>query len=91
MVTVYGEDCASEKSVRNGSAHFCASVSLVYDPRPGQANTVIMVDLIDKLDDLVRNDWCVTLRMLAVKMDVSIGTVWPIVHDRLSNQKVCVQ
>ncbi|GFY37525.1 uncharacterized protein TNIN_190201 [Trichonephila inaurata madagascariensis] len=41
------------------------------------------------MDDLVRSDRCVTLRMLALKVDVSYGTVWTIVHDRLRFRKVC--
>ncbi|XP_035230328.1 uncharacterized protein LOC118202281, partial [Stegodyphus dumicola] len=53
------------------------------DPRPGQVNTVITSDLIDKVDDQVRNNRRVTLRMLAVKVDVSYGTVWTVVHDRI--------
>ena len=51
---------------------------MVDDPRPGQANIVITADLIDKTDDI-----------LATKMDVSVGKVWTIVHDRLRYQKVC--
>ncbi|KAF8793611.1 hypothetical protein HNY73_001666 [Argiope bruennichi] len=90
MVTVYGEDCVSDKSVIKGSAHFLADLeSLVGDSRPGQANTVITVDLIDKADEIVRSDRRVTLRMLAVKVDVSFGTVWTIVHERLRYRKVC--
>ncbi|GFY60921.1 hypothetical protein TNIN_289271 [Trichonephila inaurata madagascariensis] len=34
---------------------------------------------MDKVDALVRKDWCATLRMLAVKVDVNVGTI---VHDR---------
>ncbi|KAF8764960.1 hypothetical protein HNY73_022983 [Argiope bruennichi] len=49
--------------------------SFVDDPRPGQGNTDITADLIDKVDDLVRSDRCVTLQMLAVKVDASVGTV----------------
>ncbi|KAF8790299.1 Protein GVQW3 like protein [Argiope bruennichi] len=62
--------------------------NLVDDPRPGQANTVTTADLINKVDDLVRSDRRVTLRMLAVKVDVSVETEWTIVHDRLRYQKV---
>ncbi|KAF8791687.1 TWiK family of potassium channels protein 7 like protein [Argiope bruennichi] len=40
-----------------------------------------MADLIDKVDDLVRSDRRVTLRILAVKVDVRVRTVWTIVHD----------
>ncbi|KAF8794539.1 hypothetical protein HNY73_002513 [Argiope bruennichi] len=65
--------------------------SLVDDPRPDQANTVITADLIDKVEDLVRSQPGVKLRMLAVKVDVSIGTMWAIVHDRLRYRKVCAQ
>ncbi|KAF8781630.1 hypothetical protein HNY73_012008 [Argiope bruennichi] len=40
MVTVYGEDCVSDKSLRKWSARFRAGrESLVDDPSPGQANT----------------------------------------------------
>ncbi|GFW43320.1 hypothetical protein TNCV_2923681 [Trichonephila clavipes] len=45
------------------------------DQRPGQSNTVIPSDLIDKVDDLVRSDRRVTFRMLALKVGVSYGTV----------------
>ncbi|GFS31671.1 hypothetical protein TNIN_449671 [Trichonephila inaurata madagascariensis] len=55
------------------------------DQRPGLANTS---DLIDKVDDLVRSDRRVTLRILALKVDVSYGTVWTIV-DRMRFWKVC--
>ncbi|KAF8763209.1 hypothetical protein HNY73_021413 [Argiope bruennichi] len=63
--------------------------SLADDPRLYQENTVITADLIDKVDDLVRSDRRVTLRMLAVKVDVSVGKVWAIVQDRLRYRKVC--
>ncbi|GFU10221.1 histone-lysine N-methyltransferase SETMAR [Trichonephila clavipes] len=56
--------------------------------RQGQSNTAITSDLIDKVDDLVRSDLRVTLRMLALKVDVSYGTVWTIVQDRLRFRKV---
>ncbi|XP_015913054.2 histone-lysine N-methyltransferase SETMAR-like [Parasteatoda tepidariorum] len=90
MVTVYGGKYVSNKSVRKWSARFRAGrESVGDDPRPGQANTVITSDLINKVDDLVRSDRRLTLRMLAVKVDVSYGTVWTIVHDRLRYRKVC--
>ncbi|GFX03930.1 histone-lysine N-methyltransferase SETMAR [Trichonephila clavipes] len=54
MVTVYGEKYVSDKSVRKWSVHFRAGRESVRDDqRPGQANTVITSDLIDKVDDLV--------------------------------------
>ncbi|GFY44188.1 HTH_48 domain-containing protein [Trichonephila inaurata madagascariensis] len=89
MVTVYEEKCVSDKSVRKWSARFCAGhESVGDDQRPGQANTVITSDLIDKVDDLVRSNQRVTLRMLPLKVDVSYGTEWTIVHDRLRFRKV---
>ncbi|GFW15321.1 HTH_48 domain-containing protein [Trichonephila clavipes] len=81
MGTVYREKCVSDKSVRKWSARFRAGrESVGDDQRLDQANTVITSDLIDKVDDLVRSDRRVTLRMLVLKMDVSYGTVWTIVH-----------
>ncbi|GFV01790.1 histone-lysine N-methyltransferase SETMAR [Trichonephila clavipes] len=89
MVTVYGEKCVSDKSVRKWSARFRAGrESVGDDQRTGQANTVITSDLIDKVNDLVRSNRRVTLRMLALKVDVSYGTVWTIVHERLRFRKV---
>ncbi|KAF8791501.1 Protein GVQW3 like protein [Argiope bruennichi] len=92
MLTVYGKDCVSDKSVRKWNARFRVSrESLVDDPRPGQTNTVVTAYLIDKVDDLLRSDRHVTLRMLGVKAYVSLGTVSATVHDRLRYRKVCVQ
>ncbi|GFY58103.1 HTH_48 domain-containing protein [Trichonephila inaurata madagascariensis] len=67
MVIVYGKKCVSGKSVRKWSARFRAGrESVVDDQRPGQANTVITRDLIDKVDNLVRSDRRVTLQMMAL-------------------------
>ncbi|GFX40210.1 HTH_48 domain-containing protein [Trichonephila clavipes] len=72
MVIVYGEKCVSDKSVRKWRARFRAGrESVGDDQRPGQANTVITSDLIDKVDDLVRSGRRVTSRMLALKVDAS--------------------
>ncbi|GFX72220.1 histone-lysine N-methyltransferase SETMAR [Trichonephila clavipes] len=76
-------------SGRKWSARFRSGRESVGDvQRPGQANTVKTSDLIDKVDDLVRSDWRVTLRMLALKVDVSYGNVWTIVQDRLRFRRV---
>lgn len=92
MVAVYGEDCVSDKSVRKWSARFREGrESLNDDPRPGQANTVITAELIDKVNDLVRNDRRIRIRILAGMIEASVGTVWTIVHDRLGYRKVCAQ
>ncbi|KAH7937966.1 hypothetical protein HPB49_018348 [Dermacentor silvarum] len=69
FIAGYGEDCVSDKSVPWTSPWTSARIragceSLVNDPRPGQANTVITADLIDKVDDRVRSDRRVTLGML---------------------------
>ena len=66
----------SDKSVKKWSVNFrVGRESLVDDPRPGQVKTVITVDLIVKMDDLVRSDCHATLRMLAKEVDVNFGAV----------------
>ncbi|GFV81732.1 nudC domain-containing protein 1 [Trichonephila clavipes] len=76
MVTVYEEKCVSDKSVRKWSARFRSGHESVGDDQSsGQASTVITSDLIDNMDDLVRSDRCVTLRMLMLKVDVSYESV----------------
>ncbi|XP_049528818.1 uncharacterized protein LOC125947660 [Dermacentor silvarum] len=62
FIAGYGEDCVSDKSVPWTSPWTSARIragceSLVNDPRPGQANTVITADLIDKVDDRVCAQW----------------------------------
>ena len=72
------------------SAHIHVGLkSLVDDPRSGQTNTVIKADLIDNVDDLVRCDYHVILRMLVTKVNVSVRTVWTIIHNKLRYRKVC--
>ncbi|GFW68102.1 hypothetical protein TNCV_1879841 [Trichonephila clavipes] len=89
-LTKSGVQMMRQSSVRKWSARFrVGRESVGDDQRLGQANTVITSDLIDKVDDLVRSDRRVTLRMLALKVDVSYGTVWTIVRDRLRFRKVC--
>ncbi|XP_035208786.1 uncharacterized protein LOC118183378 [Stegodyphus dumicola] len=88
MVTVYREKCVFDLSVGKWSAHFCAGPESVGDdPRPGQANTHHKRS--HRQGGQPRSDRRVTLRMLAVKVDVSHGTVWKIVHNRLRYRKVC--
>ena len=61
--------------------------SLADNLRPGQAYIVITADLINKVEKMRRN--ChVKLEMLVAKLDVSVGIVWTIVHDRLRFRKV---
>ena len=80
----------SDKSVKKWIACFrTGHENLVDDPRPDQANTVITVDLIVQVDDLLRSDCHVTQRMLAEKVDVSVRTLWTIVHERFRCRKVC--
>ena len=77
-------------SVKKWSTRFRTGLeSLVDYPRLGQVNTVITIDLIHKADGLLGNDCHVKWRMLAEKVNVSIGTVWTIVHERLRYRKVC--
>ena len=62
--------------MKKWSDHFHAGrENLNDDPRSGQANTVIMADLIDKVEDLVRSYCDVTFRMFAAKVDVIVGRV----------------
>ena len=48
---------------------------MVDGTRPGHANKILTANLIDNVDDLVRSDCHVTQQILAVKVDVSVGTV----------------
>ncbi|GFY62861.1 hypothetical protein TNIN_278911 [Trichonephila inaurata madagascariensis] len=71
---LWGEMCLTSLS-ENGVPVFVQAVRVWVMTRD-QATS----DLLDKVDDIARSDWRVTLRMLALKVDVSYGTVWTIVH-----------
>lgn len=62
---------------------FVQAVRVWLMTRDQARQTVITADLVDKVDDLVTTDRRVTLQILALKVDVSVGTVWTIVHDML--------
>ena len=57
--------------------------NLFDDPRQVQTKTLIMIELYNKVDDLVRSVYHVALRINAEKVDVSVETVWTIIHERL--------
>ena len=47
-----------------------------------------MLDLIDKVEDLVKNDCHATLRMSMEKVNVSVGILWTIVHETWLSESV---
>ena len=63
--------------------------SFVDDARQGQSSTVFTVHLILRVDDLVRSDCHVTLRMLVEKRDVNVGIVWTFFYEILLYRKLC--
>ena len=78
------------KSVKKWSARFRAGHECLVDVlSPGLIKIVIMDDSIHKVDNLVKSDCHVTLRMLKEKMNISIGIVRIIVHERLRYRKMC--
>ena len=78
-MAVYGKNCVSEKSVKNEVLVLVQAAN----PRQGQAKTLIMAELMNKLDDLVRSDCHAILRLKAENVDVRVQTVWTIIHERL--------
>lgn len=59
--------------------------------RPGHAHAVILQEAIASVDSLVKSNWQITTREIAVKMSTSKESVQTIMHERLQYKKVFLQ
>jgi hypothetical protein len=57
----------------------------------GQALQVIMPEMIAAVDDLTRENCCITISEIAMEMEISVGSAHTLVAEQLCCRKVCVQ
>lgn len=90
---VYNGEVMSRAQVFRWAAKFKKGAESILDVRPNGNihNCVVTDELIKRADKLVTQDRRVTVREIALKLDVSTGTAHRILTDHLGLRKKCSQ
>ncbi|XP_054718503.1 protein GVQW3-like [Uloborus diversus] len=92
MKTVYGSEVLSRKKVFKWYARFRdGRDSLEDDPRPGHSVTVRNDENIEKVAEILRNDRCVSTRLIEEVTGIPKSTVHLILTENLGKRKVCAR
>ncbi|XP_054707033.1 protein GVQW3-like, partial [Uloborus diversus] len=92
MKTVYGSEVLSRKNVFKWYARFRdGRDSLEDDPRPGHSLTVRNDENIEKVAETLRNDRCVSTRLIEEVTGTPKSTVHLILTENLGKRKVCAR
>jgi hypothetical protein len=62
-------------------------VNVMDEQRRGRPST--SVDLVQDIDAAVQADRCMSIAQLEIRFNLSRGSIWDIVHERLGYRKVC--
>jgi hypothetical protein len=62
-------------------------VNVMDEQRSGRPST--SADLVQDIDAAVQADRCVSVAQLEIRFNLSLGTIWGLVHERLGYRKVC--
>jgi hypothetical protein len=88
LVTVYGANVMTVQHVRKWCREFDSGlVNLMDEQRSGRPST--SADLARDIDTAVQADRHVCIAQLEIRFNLSRGTIWDIVHERLGYRKVC--
>ena len=60
-------------------------------PRPGPAFTAVTEDNIAAVENVIREHRRITVKEVALLLDISIGLAHHIIHDELKFRKVCAR
>jgi len=86
--TVYGCNVMTVQHVRTWCREFSGGrVSVTDEQMSGRPST--SADLVPAVEQIVRANPRVFLKELGEEFNLSLGTVWDIVHERLGYRKVC--
>ncbi|GBL89330.1 hypothetical protein AVEN_225856-1 [Araneus ventricosus] len=92
MKKVYGEQCLVRCTIfRRCQRYEVGSVNIKDLSRPGQAHAVTNNATISAVDELIWQNRRITIRVIAVELSVSKGTVHHIIHKKHGYGKVCAQ
>jgi len=88
----YGDRCMSRTQVYEWTEKFKNGVTSVEDsPRPGPAFTAVMEYNIAAVENVIRENRCITVKEVASLLDISVGSAHHIIHDELKFRKVCAR
>ncbi|XP_031638840.1 protein GVQW3-like [Contarinia nasturtii] len=87
---VYGELAPSYTRVKEWAKQFkWGRESLEDDPHTGRPVEATAPDVVEKLDHLVHENSRMSKKVLAAMFDISTGSVFNILHEKLHMRKVC--
>ena len=66
-------------------------VSVRNDERCGRSKEVNTPELIDKIKIFIDKDHRVSIETISAQFEVSVGTVYTIIHEELKMQKICAK
>ncbi len=91
LTAVYGQDVMSVQKVRNWCRMFDSGRESAADKARSGRPSVVNDDLVKRIETKIRADRRVTFDELKLNFDVSRGTLYSIVHDRLQFRKLCAR
>ena len=66
----------------------CSRINTSDTERPGRPKEVTCQEMIDKIHDIVLNDRRLKVREISETVNISVGRVWHILHERLGMRKL---
>ena len=88
----YGDRFMSHTEVYEWAEKYKNGISSVEDsPLPGPAFTAVTEDNIAVMENVIRDNWCVTVKEVTSLLDISVGSAHRIIHDELKFRKVCAR
>ena len=61
------------------------------DPSPGRPRKSKTDGNIEKIREIIRKNWCLSIRAIAELVNIDKKTVWKILHENLQMKKVCAK
>ena len=84
MKVRYGDACLSLQQAYGWTKKFTnAIISVTDSPRPGQARRVVTPEAIAAVEDIVKENFGLTVNEIAAHQDMSHGSAQHIIHDVL--------
>ena len=89
---VNGKDCISRTRIFEWHRRFREGRTDVEDDERLRRSTISKtINNIKKIEDIVREDRRLSIRLIAKRMSIDKETVWQVRHDNLHMTKVCAQ
>ena len=92
LLTAFGPSCMNRASVFEWHKRFKEGrESVRYDERCGRSKEVRTPELIGQIKNFMGKDRRVSIETISAQFDVSVGTVYTIIHEELKMRKYCAK